>query len=131
MDLCLSLFLTVFPCTFFCSPTSFVREAARLGVCQDPRRPPSAKPTASHPSPPFVEAWLRISRFCLSFGNFFVLLYCLTEYAAAYAYVVCVLFCCPSVRPMSRWGFFGVQIGCHSLPSVVFLPALTWARGAD
>lgn len=60
----LSLFLTVFSCTFFLSALLCSR-SREVGTCQDPRRPPPAKPTASHPIPSFVEAWLRISRFLL------------------------------------------------------------------
>lgn len=90
----LTLFLTVFLCSLLLS-FIFAREAASLGICQDPRRPPSAKPTASHPIPPFVEALVSVFLaffffFCLSLGNFFVLLYCLNRACCVRAYVLCV-----------------------------------------
>ena len=98
MDLSVSPFpLTVSLCCVFCS------RSRELGWdLQDPRRPPSAGPTASHPIPShpiFCRGRFRIARLlCHSETSGLTVLYCMHYVRMR---MLCVRFV-SVVRPMSR-----------------------------
>lgn len=109
LGLCWFFFFFLFP--LLAKPRGWDLQGFKETPCQQ-------EPTASHPSPShFVDAWLRISRFLLITSETSLARLGLTVLAKLNmlcTYVrcmLCVLVLLPSVRPMSRWGFFGVQLG--------------------